>query len=218
MTDSNQRPVSKFGTVTPEFVTSVRQQMLAFACCQLADNHLAEDVVQDALMAALQYGDQFKGEAAFKTWVFAILKNKIVDCIRKNSKYTNMSSMQNHEEGNEETLIDALFNDAGSWHKSCRPSQFDNSWSNPDVQVQSAGFWKVLEACLTNLPSEQARAFLMREYIELDTHEICRTLEISTSNYYVLMHRARLGLQTCLTIRWFDSEPDASHQNQSSIM
>lgn len=205
MTNPTKSSAEDFGKVTPKFVASVRQQMLAFARSQLGDYHLAEDVVQETFIAALQYGDQFKGEAAFKSWVFAILKNKIVDNIRKNSKYTTMSSLSDMQDGNEDTLIDALFDEAGSWYPNSKPSQFDNSWSDPDIQVQSEGFWQVLEACLTNLPGEQARVFLMREYIELGTSEICQTLEISTSYYYVLMHRARLGLQTCLSIRWFES-------------
>lgn len=196
---------SDFGQVTPQFVDAIRVQMLAFARLQLDDYHLAEDVVQDALMAALQHSHQFKGESAFKSWVFAILKNKIVDTLRKNNKYTLISTMHNGEDGAEDTLINTLFDDAGSWHKDSRPSQFDSSWCDPETQVQSEGFWQILEACLVNLPSDQARAFLMREYVELSTMEICETMLISSSAYYVLMHRARLGLQTCLSIRWFQA-------------
>ena len=192
--------------LSAEFIESVRKKMLAFATNQLGDHHLAEDVVQEALISALQNSEQFKGDAAFKSWVFAILKNKIVDCIRKDSKYTNLSSMHDHTDGSEETLLNALFNEAGFWQKGSMPCQFDNSWSNPEVQVHSEGFWQVLEVCLTNLPSEQARAFLMREYMELDTDEICQELAINSSHYYVLMHRARLRLQTCLTLRWFETK------------
>lgn len=196
---------SDFGQVTPQFVNAVREQMLAFARLQLDDYHLAEDVVQEALMAALQHSHQFKGESAFKSWVFAILKNKIVDSLRKNSKYTLISDLHNGEEGMEDQLIHTLFNESGFWHKDSRPNPFDNSWCNPEAQVRSEGFWQILEACLVNLPSDQARAFLMREYVELSTIEICQTMLISSSAYYVLMHRARLGLQTCLNIRWFQN-------------
>ena len=206
MTDQySATPKTPQQQISPEFIESVRKQMIAFAYNQLSDHHLAEDVVQDALISALQNSNQFKGDAAFKSWVFAILKNKIVDTIRKDSKYTNLSSMHDHEDGSEETLLNALFDDAGFWQKDSMPSQFDNSWSNPEVQADSDGFWQVLEVCLTNLPSDQARAFLMREYMELDTDEICRELDIGNSHYYVLMHRARLRLQTCLSLRWFES-------------
>ena len=207
MTDQNSAtPKPSHEQISPEFIEAVRKQMIAFAYNQLGDHHLAEDVVQDALISALQHSEQFQGNSAFKSWVFAILKNKIIDCIRKDSKYTNLSSMHDHEEGSEETLLNALFDEAGFWQKGSMPSQFDNSWCNPEVQVHSDGFWQVLEVCLTNLPSEQARAFLMREYMELDTDEICQELEINTSHYYVLMHRARLRLQTCLTLRWFEAK------------
>ncbi|WP_019673649.1 sigma-70 family RNA polymerase sigma factor [Psychrobacter lutiphocae] len=204
MNDASQLPVPEHSSITPQFVEAVRHQMLAFARLQLDDYHLAEDVVQDALLSALQYSGQFKGNAAFKSWVFAILKNKIIDNIRKNSKYSTISSLKESSDDNEDSLLDALFDEAGSWYPECKPSQFDDSWCDPEAHVHSEGFWQVLEACLTNLPSEQARAFLMREYIELETREICETLCISSSNYYVLMHRARLGLQTCLSIKWFN--------------
>ncbi|WP_296402610.1 sigma-70 family RNA polymerase sigma factor [Psychrobacter sp.] len=205
---SDVDPNPNHASITPEFVEGVRHQMLAFALLQLDDYHMAEDVVQDALLSALQYGGQFKGNSAFKSWVFAILKNKIVDHIRKDSKYSSVSSLkglkEGFEEGCDDSLMDALFDEAGSWHPECKPKQFDNSWCDPEMHVHSEGFWQVLEACLTNLPSEQARAFLMKEYVELETQEICNSLKISSSNYYVLMHRARLGLQTCLTIKWFN--------------
>lgn len=206
MNNTNDLPKPEHHSLTPEFIEAVRHQMLAFARSQLDDYHLAEDVVQDALMSALQYGNQFKGNAAFKSWVFAILKNKIVDKIRKDSKYATLSSLHNANEFCDDSLMDILFDEAGSWHPECKPKQFDDSWCDAEAQVHSEGFWQVLQACLTNLPSDQARAFLMKEYIELETEEICNTLQISSSNYYVLMHRARLGLQTCLSIKWFSNQ------------
>jgi|26BtaG_2_1085354.scaffolds.fasta_scaffold01913_2 RNA polymerase sigma-70 factor (ECF subfamily) len=203
MSDRNPNSAQSHDKVTPEFITQVREQMLAFAQLQLGCSHLAEDVVQDALLAALQNDAQFKGDATFKSWVFGILKNKIVDHIRKDSKYVSFSALQNLQENGEDIVLDTLFNDTGFWHKDCMPSRFNHSWSNPEVHVQNEGFWEVLEVCLTHLPSDQARAFLMREYMELDTEEICQEMVISSNHYYVLMHRARLRLQTCLTQRWF---------------
>lgn len=192
-----------------EWIESVRQQMLAFAFNQLNDHHLAEDAVQESLMAALQHRDQFKGQASFKSWVFAILKNKMVDYMRKNSKYTALSDLSSTQD-NEDHLLDTLFDQSGHWHKDSIPHAFNQSWCNPEAHVHADSFWQVLETCLTHLPSEQARAFLMREYLELATDDICQQLAISHSHYYVLMHRAKLRLQTCLSLRWFDETATAS--------
>lgn len=195
-------------TIDDTFIASVYQKMLSFATSQLGDASRAQDVVQDALMAALNHSDKFQGQATFKTWVFAILKNKIIDDVRKNDRYVPLSQMQSDtEDGNsDEAFLQLLFDDAGNWYKDNRPKAFDNSWCDPETQAHGDGFWEVLEVCLSNLPADQARVFLMKEYVELDTSEICEAVNISSKNFYVLMHRARLRLQQCLSIRWFDEQ------------
>ena len=92
-----------------------------------------------------------------------------------------------------------MFKENGHWQPDDRPAQ----WGNPQAALQDQQFWIVFEACLDNLPPNQSRVFMMREFIELDSHEICRTLDISTSNLNVMLHRARLRLRECLANRWF---------------
>lgn len=196
----------KTNLLDANFIQSVQKKMLAFANSQLKDHDRAQDAVQEALTAALNHQSEFQGQAMFKTWVFAILKNKIADEIRKNSRYVPLSQMRgNHtdEDNTDEEFMQSLFNDSGHWHKDSQPQAFDNSWNNPESQAQGEGFWQILEICLAALPADQSRAFLMREYIELETDIICNEMEISTKNFYVLMHRARLRLQQCLNVRWF---------------
>ena len=176
--------------------------MLAFAKNQLNHDQHACDVVQDAWVNAIRYADSFQGKSSFKSWVFAILKNKIADFIRHNKKYVTLSQLG--DDSDDEAFLQMLFDGVGHWYKGAGVAQFDNSWQSPEHQAQNAGFWRVLELCLDSLPKEQARAFLMKEYIELGTDEICRELGITPQNFYVLMHRARLRLQTCLSLKWFD--------------
>lgn len=185
--------------------------MLQFAHNQLADSIAAEDVVQEAFINAFKYLDSFKGNSAFKTWVFAILKNKIADHIRHNQKYVPLATLQGSAHGSEpvgdDELLDMLFDDTGHWQDNSPIRAFDNSWyrhDTPENHAHQDGFWQVMEACLQNLPSEQARVFLMREYIELTTDEICQEIGISQQNFYVIMYRARLRLQKCLSVHWFD--------------
>ncbi|WP_434352841.1 sigma-70 family RNA polymerase sigma factor [Psychrobacter sp. HD31] len=190
--------------IDDKFIADVYEQMLAFAISQFKDEHQAQDAVQEALTAALNHSDKFNGKATFKTWVFSILKNKIIDEIRSNNRYVNISSMQS-DDGNtsDEEFISLLFDDAGFWYKNGKPSAFDNSWCEPETQAHGEEFWQVLEFCLNKLPAEQSRVFIMREYIELETNEICAEVGINSNKFYVLMHRARLRLQQCLSIRWF---------------
>ncbi len=187
-----------------EVLDDIYHAMLGFAQNQLGNEQSAKDVVQDALVNALRYADKFQGKSAFKSWVFAILKNKIADFIRQNNKYTTLSELSDPECDSDEAFLDLLFDETGHWHSGVAPQAFDNSWCDPEKNVEQDGFWHILELCLDNLPKEQARAFLMKEYVELSTEEICQELAISAQNFYVLMHRARLRLQKCLSIKWFD--------------
>ncbi|MDO4699782.1 MAG: sigma-70 family RNA polymerase sigma factor [Moraxella sp.] len=187
-----------------DFLDDIYQAMLKFATNQLGNEQYAKDVVQDALVNALKYADKFQGKSTFKSWVFAILKNKIADFIRHNNKYVALSDLTDDDSQSDEAFLELLFDKTGHWHNDNALSAFDDSWCNPEFSAEQTDFWHVLELCLNNLPKEQSRVFLMKEYIELDTQEICQELGISTQNFYVLMHRARLRLQTCLSVKWFD--------------
>lgn len=190
------------GLADEAFVKDLRRQMLKFATLQLRDEHLAEDVVQEALAGAFKNIGRFAGQSAFKTWVFGILKYKISDVFRQRQRLQKAGSM----ELSEDKAIDSeLFNHKGFWQNSERPA----SWQEPDAVMQDKHFWQVFEACLEHLPPDQGRVFMMREFIELESHEICGSLEITYSNLNVLLHRARLRLRRCLEKNWFNSEEAA---------
>ena len=180
-----------------EFLEQIRRQMLKFATLQLSDAHLAEDVVQEALVGALKNARSFGGRSSLKSWVFAILKNKIADALRHKQRVIDASSLL-REEDEEQDFAD-LFNERGFWPRGEHPT----AWSNPDELLREDQFWRVFEACLENLPGNQARVFMMREFIEFDSDEICSTLEISISNLNVILYRARMRLRECLGNHWF---------------
>lgn len=193
-------PASSSLLVDAEFLASLRQQMIRFATLQLADSHLAEDAVQEALIGALKNADSFGGRAALKTWVFAILKNKIADVLRQKQRLVNASSLM--REGEEEEDFAELFNAKGFWQTDERPT----AWANPEDALREGQFWKIFEACLDNLPGNQGRVFMMREFVELDSSEICATVGITVSNLNVMLHRARLRLRECVEDKWFTNE------------
>lgn len=185
-------------TVDADFLLAVRQDMLRFARLQLRDDAQAEDAVQEAIVAALDGERSFAGRAALKTWVFAILRNKIVDAIRERSRSVNVSSLSVEEEEMDATF-ERLFKPGAHWKADSRPTV----WGDPEAALGQEQFWAIFEACLEHLPANTARVFMMREFLEFDTDEVCAELSISTSNCHVILHRARNGLRRCLETTWF---------------
>lgn len=179
------------------FLNDLRRQMVKFAMLQLSNSHAAEDAVQEALVGALKNAKSFAGRAALKTWVFAILKNKIADVLRHKLRMVNASSLLREDEEAED--FSELFDHRGHWQTDEKPA----TWGNPQSALHQNQFWKVFEACLEGLPGQQARVFMMKEFIELDTAEICGTVGITTSNLNVMLHRSRLRLRECLENTWF---------------
>ena len=167
-------------------LSELRIDMIRFARLQLRDEHLAEDVVQEAIAAALKPGT-FEQRSQLKTWVFAILRNKIVDVIRERSRHP----LDTYSEDEE---LDDQFKTNGHWRRDQRPA----NWSTPEVSFENEQFWVIFEACLNGLPENPARVFMMREHLGLKVGEICTELSISESNCWVLMHRARMRLRKCL--------------------
>jgi len=184
----------------PAFLQDLRQQMIKFAFLQLSSLPQAEDVVQEALTSAFQNLDSFKGRAAFKTWVFAILKNKIIDVVRQKSRLVAMSELFKDEQS--ELSVDELFDASGHWHKYEAPQ----AWQSPEEMMEQSDFWIIFEACLDHLPAKYAQVFMMREVVELSSNEICSKLELSISNFNVLMYRSRTRLRECLENKWLLKE------------
>lgn len=179
------------------FLNDLRRQMVKFATLQLANSHAAEDAVQEALIGALKNAKSFAGRAALKTWVFAILRNKIADTLRQKKRMVDASSLLREDEEGED--FSELFDRKGMWQTDEKPA----TWGNPQSALHQNQFWTVFEACLEGLPGNQARVFMMKEFIELDAAEICTAVGITTTNLNVMLHRARLRLRECLENIWF---------------
>ncbi|RDL45347.1 RNA polymerase subunit sigma [Marinomonas piezotolerans] len=184
------------------FIEDLRKQMLKFAILQVRHEQLAEDAVQEAMISAFTHIDRFQRQAALKTWVFAILKNKIIDLLRKEKRYSNASELEQGQNKNGDELIEALFEASGHWQKHERPKK----WDTPDHGVETADFWKIFDACLNALPVKYSRLFMMREFLELATDEICDNEEVTVSNLNTTLYRARLRLRECLEDNWFHGE------------
>ncbi|BCB27384.1 RNA polymerase sigma factor [Sulfurimicrobium lacus] len=175
-----------------------RDGMLRFALLQLRNRSVAEDAVQEAMLAALEGAQRFDSRSQLKTWVFSILKHKIIDIIRQRSREPLLDCATDELP---EDAFDPLFSERGHWQKAERPSD----WGNPEKSLENTRFWTVFEACLDHLPENTARIFMMREFLGLDTEEICKAVGITPTNCWVVLHRARMGLRLCLEETWFDT-------------
>lgn len=183
-----------FGTA----VQALRPQLMRFARAQLRNDAWAEDAVSETLLAALSKPQTFAGQSQLKTWLVGILKHKLVDQIRRHGREVSTTTPEDDED------FDGLLFDA-SGHWATAPAD----WGDPEAACGQREFFEVLELCVERLPGVQGRVFLMREWLELDSAEICKELTITPTNLWVLLHRARLRLQLCLQERWFGQLPDA---------
>lgn len=176
----------------------LRPALLRFAILQLRNETLAEDVVQEALIAVLEKPDRFAGNSSLRTYVTGIMKHKIIDALRTAGREQRIDT---HEDQLEDDAIDGLFKANG--HTRERPRH----WGDPDATLEQKDFFRIMEICLEKLPPKLARIFMMREWLELETGEICKELNISTSNAWVMLYRARVHLRECLDLNWFGNRP-----------
>ena len=173
-------------------VQSLRPQLMRFARAQLRNEAWAEDAVSEAVLAALAKPQAFAGQSQLKTWLVGILKHKLIDQIRRNSRELSATTPDDDED-----FDSLLFNADGHWASA--PAE----WGDPEAACGQREFFEVLEVCVDKLPGVQSRVFMMREWLELDSAAICKELAITPTNLWVLLHRARLRLQLCLQERWF---------------
>jgi RNA polymerase sigma-70 factor (TIGR02943 family) len=174
-------------------VQALRPQLLRFARTQLRNDAWAEDAVSETLLAALEKPQSFGGQSQLKTWLVGILKHKVVDQLRRHAREASLST----DDDDDADLDTLLFKADGEWREAPK------DWGDPEHALRERQFFEVLEACVEHLPATQGRVFMMREWLELDADEICNQLSITTTNLWVLLHRARLRLRECLQQGWF---------------
>ncbi len=183
-------------TALHDTLAGLRPTLLKIARLQLRNDTWAEDVVSETMIAALEGAQSFAGNSQVKTWVVGILKHKIIDQFRKSSR--EISSDAQMEAAGAETLDD-LYHPAG--HRYEPPLD----WGDPEASLSREQFFNVLQACVDDLPANLGRVFMMREWLEYETDQICKELKITSTNCFVMLHRARLRLRECLETEWFAS-------------
>jgi RNA polymerase sigma-70 factor (ECF subfamily) len=176
--------------------------LFRYAMFRLRNSSLAEDMVQETLLAAFQAADTFAGRGSERTWLVGILKHKIIDHFRRISR--EVSPNESEEQSFEH---DEFFRKAGEWIGHWDPDYAPAEWqTNPATLLEQSEFWEVLNRCLSPLPPRIASAFTLREVEGLSSEEICEILGISVNNLWVMLHRARMHLRHCIELNWFGRE------------
>lgn len=177
-----------------KWVDQYGNDLFRFALARLADPEIAKDIVQETLVAAVHAFQHFQGRSAIKTWLIAILKRKIVDHFRRIKSHQSLMNIENLS-----THTDQMFDESGHWRS------MPSDWSaHPGQIYEQQEFMDVLYQCISKLPDRLAEIFMLREFEELSTAQICRQLSITESNSWVLLYRARLQLRSCLESNWLD--------------
>jgi len=178
-------------------IEAQRPYLMRYALAQLRDSLLAEEAVQEALLAAVEGLASFQGHSTLRTWLTSILRFKIADQQRRVVQERSRMETGDADSQDDEAWLDALFDETGHWRD---PPQ---AWANPEAALEQRRFWETFERCLERLPARGGRVFFKREVMGEDTDDICRAEGISASNCWVILHRARLGLRSCLELHWF---------------
>lgn len=171
-----------------------RPFLLKFAVLQVGRREVAEDLVQEVLLAAMKGADGFSGRASVRTWLTAILLNKVADHRRQAGREVSLEAQQ---EALGADSIEAIFRANGSY------ASMPQEWRNPEESLTDKRFSEALEACLGRLSEVGKQVFLLRELMGLSIEEICKELGLTATNCSVLLHRGRMRLRGCLEDGWF---------------
>lgn len=167
-------------------------ELYRFALSRVSDADTAEELVQDTFLSALDGLATFRGEASERTWLFVILRRKIIDHYRRQARVTHVGLDALSEEGPKEA--DFFTRDNGHW----APPQVPASWLNADAALEQQELHDVLQSCQKRLPPQYGAVFALRFVEELSAEEICQELGLTSANYWVIVHRAKLQLRRCL--------------------
>jgi len=167
-----------------------------FALGRLRNPEEAENTVQETFLAAFKAKESFSGRSSERTWLIGILKHKIIDYFRKKYREIPVSDLQIQDE---QATVDSFFDQVE------HPLKYPSDWeADPRTLSENNEFWGILEQCLKKLPQATALAFSMREMDAMKTPEICQILNITPTNLWVMLHRARLQMRGCLEKNWFE--------------
>ncbi len=194
MNNSSEIKSKESGNLNPGlWVENHGDYLYNYAYFRVNNKEVSEDIVQETFIAALKAKDSFRGESSELTWLLAILKRKVIDYFRKLSS------------GKERVISDYTlpFRDEGIFDGHWLGDRLPKDWgSDADSTLNQEEFQSILQVCLSLLPPKWRSVFVMKFMEELSSDEVCKENECTPSNFWVIIHRARLKLRECIENKW----------------
>jgi len=175
-----------------QWVTKYADILFRYVYLRVTDAAIAEDIVQETFLSGWRSRETYDQSSSEKNWLFTICKNKIIDHFRK-SNSNRIIQIGEYSDN-------FYFDENDHWTNEAKPAL----WKISILPCDNEDFVKVLNRCRSKLNKTQLAVFTMRYMDEMDAHEICRSMDITVKNYWVLIHRAKIQLRECLQRNWID--------------
>jgi len=182
------------------WVSAYSNELYGYAMNKTGKPELAEDLVQETFFAALKSKDNFNGLCSERTWLFTILKFKIADYYRKASTKFEISATRFGDKESD-SYLDNYFDKHGEWKENASPTDWGIDYS---LTIENKELGLVLNKCIDKLPNKQKELILLKLVEEEKTEKVCKELNITTTNFWIIIHRAKLQLRACIEINWFN--------------
>ena len=178
-----------------QWINNYGNLLFNYASSRVRTPEIAEDIVQDTFISALKSMKNFRGDSSEKTWLFAILKRKIIDYYRKSSTNKEIN----------ESRYDSPFQQSGFFEGHWNTERAPSEWNfTAEGNLHQSEFQEIMEYCLSLLPDKWKAIFVMKVMEEMESDEVCKEMECSSSNLWVIIHRARLKLRECIEVNWIN--------------
>lgn len=174
------------------WISEYSDYLFHYTISRVNDREMAQDLVSETFLAGLKSMSNFKGEASERTWLISILKRKIIDYYRKIN--SNKGKAEVRMTYNNESEVE------GDWLEERVADPFDQT---AEDKLENSELGDAIHECLGKLPQKQANVFKMKTILGYDTETICNDLNITASNLWVIIHRARTALADCMEKNWF---------------
>ena len=182
--------------IIEKWVNTYSDTLFSWAFYKTSSKETAEDLVQDTFLAAYNKFDSFKGNSQPKTWLFSILNNKVIDYYRLSAKTTKKTVSLAEDKGYE--ISEGFFDETENW----KSTTINPIWNQDEELLDNPEFNDVLKHCMDDLPEKWNFAITSKYLTDKKANEICQDLNITVSNYWQIVHRAKLVLKKCLEMKW----------------
>jgi len=181
--------------LNPEnWIEDYSDEMYRYALSKTSNRELSEDLIQETFLGALGSMDKFKGESSEKTWLYSILKFKIADYYRKASTKNEFNNALSTND-----FADYFFDEHGEWKEQASPCE----WSiEPSAAIENQELGMILTNCIDKLPKNQRQLINLKLIEEEQTERVCQQMQLSSNNFWTMIHRAKLTLRDCLEKNW----------------